>query len=104
MLQINITPEQIDQLVRDKIMEAALGKNIQAMINKILSPNSYNNPVEEVLKQTLAAIVRDLLEKDYRPQLEAAVREEIDKRVTAEVVAKYADAAITKVVRAAEDR
>lgn len=104
MLQINITPEQIDQLVRDKIMEAAIGKNITAVIAKVLGSSSYNNPVEDAVKGVITAIVRDLLEKEYRPKLEEAVRAEIDKRVTADVVSKYADAAIAKIVRAAEDR
>lgn len=103
-MQIDIAPEHIDQLVRDKIMEAAIGKNITTMIGKVLGAGSYNNPVEGALREVISGIVRDLLCKEYRPQIEAAVRAEIEKRVTADIVNKYADATIAKIILASEDR
>ena len=103
-MKIEINADQVDQLVRDTILKAGIGKTIEGAVQKILGAHSYNNPVEDELKKYIASVVRLMLETDFKDQVNAAVRAVLEKKVTQPIMEKMADAAIDKIVRAAEDK
>lgn len=103
-IEINIKPEDVDALVKDAILKAGIGKTIEASVAKVLAPHSYDNPIDRELKSYITTVVRELLETEFKDQLCAAVRAALAAKVTQPIMEKMADAAIEKIVRAAEDK
>jgi hypothetical protein len=101
-MQISLTPEQVDTLVREAILQSGLVKTIEGAIAKALG--GYDSPVDKAVKDYVSVVLRDLLKTHYKEQVEAAVRAAIDARLTKEILDTVAEAAIQKIERAAEGR
>lgn len=102
--EINIKPEDVDQLVKDTILKAGIGRVIQDAVAKAISPHSYNNPIDEELKRYITTVVRGLLETDFKDQVATAVRSVLEQKVTQPIIETLAEKTIDKIVKAAEDR
>lgn len=101
-MQINLTPDDVDTLVKDTILKAGIGKVITDAVARTLGA-SYNNPIDDALKRYIGTVVGQLLETDFKVQVDAAVRAAIEERLTAPIMQKMSEAAIQKIVKAAED-
>jgi hypothetical protein len=49
-MEINITPGDVEKMVKDSLVKAGLGKAITEAIQKALT-GSYNNPIDEAIKR-----------------------------------------------------
>lgn len=101
-LELNITAEDIDQLVRDSIMKAGFGKAVEEAV--ISSLRGYNSPVEGAIKRYVGEIAAELIREKYKIQIISAVQKAIEEKVTDEVIDKTVSAATDRMIRAAEDR
>lgn len=101
-MEITLKPEDVDQLVRDTIVKAGIGKTITEAVHKALT--GYNSPVEEQLKAYIGRVARELIEGLYADQIKASVAAEIEKRITKELIDTTVAKAMEKIERAAQDR
>lgn len=101
-LELNISPEDIEALVRDSIMRSGFGKAVNEGVQKALS--GYNNPLDEAIKRYVLEVAGTLLREKCGDQVRAALLTAMEKHVTADILDKITEAAIQKMIRAAEDR
>lgn len=101
-MNINITPEDVDALVKDALLKAGIGKAITEAVAKTLS--GYNNPIDEKLRLYVGEVAGELIRAKFATQIKEAVAVQIEAKVTKEVIEKVTTAATEKMIRAAEDR
>ena len=101
-IEINMTPDDIDTMVKDTIMKSGFGKAVEEGIKRAMQPG-YDNPVEKAMKAYVTEMVGLLLREKYSEQIRAGLIDMLEKSVTAEVMEKVTTAAVEKMVRAAQD-
>ena len=102
-IEINLTADDIDTLVKDSIMKAGFGKAIEEGVKRAMAPG-YDNPIEKATKEYVLQVCNSLLRERYADQVRTVVAAAIEAQVTQEVVQKITDAAVKKMVDAAADR
>ena len=102
-MQIDLKPEDVDELVKQTILKAGIGKTIQDVVAKTLG-SSYDNPIEKAMKSYITTVVMDLLKTDFKDKVDAAVRAALEAKLTSAVAERLADETINKIVKAATDR
>lgn len=103
MLQLNLTPEDIDTLVKDSILKSGIGKAIEGAVTKALT--GYNSPVDEAVKDAVRLILNRMLQEEpWASKIKAAVTAALEARVTAESLEKIASDTATRIERAVQDR
>lgn len=98
-IEINLSAEDIDQLVRDSIMKAGFGKAVEDGVRQVL--NGYNSTVQDALRRYIGQIAAELLETKFSDQVKGLVHKYIEQTVTQEVLDKVTSTAVTKLVDAA---
>lgn len=86
-MQFNLTPEDIDNLVRDSIMKSGFGNAITTSITKVLN-TGYNNPIDEQIKLFVGRTVADLINEKFADQIKVLVAEQIEKQVSQDLMEK----------------
>jgi hypothetical protein len=94
MAGIEISPEQINQMVVDAILKSSIGESLRKAIDsQVASLTSlYNNPIEAVVKECVMVEMRRLVTIEYHDKIEAMVREKITEFMVTDVVNKAWDA------------
>jgi len=103
-MEINITPEDVDRLVKDSILKAGLGRIITDTIAKVLNPNAYNNPINGAVEKYILEVANQLLRDVYADKVRQIIRAEIEKRVTDELLQQIAAGVVKKMENAAKER
>lgn len=101
-IELNITAEDVEALVKDSLIKAGLGKVISDGVAKALG--GYDSPVDKAVKQYVAEVAETLIREKFADQIKDAVRATIEAKVTDEMIARTVDAAVEKMARAAEGR
>jgi hypothetical protein len=88
-LNLNIDPEEINRYVTQQVLDSAIGESVRKAIEKSLEPLSrtYDNPLEPVIRDQVFKVVRELVDKEYKTQIEEYVRQ----RITPEFVGKMSE-------------
>jgi hypothetical protein len=86
-MQFNLTPEDIDSLVRDSIMKNGFGNAVTTAITKVLN-TGYNNPIDEQIKILVGRITADLINEKFKDQIKVLVADQIEKQVTQDLLEK----------------
>lgn len=100
--EINLTPEDIDALVKDSIMKAGFGKAVEDAVKKVFT--GYDNPIDAQLKKYVAEVAAQMIRERFADQIKAAVAQEIEARVTKDIVDIVVAASVSKMIHAAEER
>lgn len=101
-MQLNMTPEDIDELVKQTILKSGIGKAIEQAVSKSLG--GYDSPIDRAVKEVVTQQIVLLLQTEYKDKVEASVRKAIEARITDDILEKIAGAAISKIESAARDR
>jgi hypothetical protein len=95
-IKIDVKPEDIEQAVKDAIINSSIGKMIEQKVRDATSDYNLNRAVEEALKHAVLGHARDLIYQD----------QEFAAKIKAKLVEKLDDAFITsvanKIARAVE--
>lgn len=102
-IEINLTAEDVDALVRGSIMKAGFGKAIEDGVKRAISPG-YDNPIEKATRAYVMQVCDDLLRTKFAEQITATVAAHLEAMVTQDVLDKVTSAAVKKMVDAAESR
>lgn len=100
-IEINMTPEDIERLVKDSIMRSGFGAAIEKALAEALT--GYNNPVKAKLTEFVGQIAGELIREHYGEKIKAAVQAHIEKSVTDEIIDSTTSAAVNKMVDAARE-
>jgi hypothetical protein len=102
-IELNLTPEDIDQLVRDSLMKAGFGKLIESNVQKALQ-SGYDNPIDKAMKAYVTEVADELIRTKFTVQIREAVNKLMEQMVTQELLNKVTGAVVKKMVDAASDR
>lgn len=100
-MQFNLTPEDIDNLVRDSIMKSGFGNAITASVTKVLNA-SYDNPIDKEVKLFVGRTVADLINDKFADQIKVLVADQIEKQVTQDLLEKVTYETTKKMVESVE--
>lgn len=80
-MELNLLPEDIDKCIKETIIKSALGKNIEAVINKALNDaiDVYNSPLKKIVIEVVNELVKEHLSKEENKSL---ITEAIAKIIT----------------------
>lgn len=100
-MDFNLSPEDIEKLVRDSIMKAGFGAAVVKGVTAALG--GYNNPVDAEVKKYVGEVAASLIREKFAETIKAAVAAAIEARVTQETIDATVSAAVAKMQRAAEE-
>lgn len=103
-MEININPEDIDKLVKTKIMESAFGKAIEGSVKAALKIGSYNSPIDQEMSRTVTRMAREVIEEELGTKIKGMVRTIIMQTVTDQVLQKVTEKVADAIVKAYNDR
>lgn len=93
-MNVNITPEEINKFIADKILQSKLGETLDARVKEVVSKlsQSWDNPYDALIRGEINDRIKEIIEKDYKTYIE----EEVKKRITTEMVDRYIENAWKK--------
>lgn len=100
-MELNIKPEDIDNLVKDALLKSAFGKTINEAVTKMFS--GYNNPMESELRKLVTSIVAEILNEKHKEQTVKHVSEYVSKAVSEDVLQKITDKVVSNIIKSAQD-
>lgn len=101
-MDIQITPDDVQTMVKDAILKAGIGKLISEKVNETLRSN-YSNPIDHAVKAFVSELAVSLIRDKYAASITEMVRVEIEARITKEMLQKFIETAVQKLERAARD-
>jgi hypothetical protein len=89
-LKLNITPEDIDALVKDSIMKSGFGNAVAESVKRALNVGNYNSPIDKEVSSYVSGVVRELLHTEYGSQIREQVSIALKEQMTQEFMEKIA--------------
>ena|SRR6185436_12204517 len=94
MVQVDVSPEEINKYLSEQIMKSALGTKVRVVIEEAIKdidkPKGYGE--EGILTTAIKAVIRDevvkLIDKEYREKVRKAVQEKMTEAVVDNMVQK----------------
>lgn len=96
-MELNLTPEDIERLVKDSIMKSGFGKAVEDSIKRAMAPG-YDNPVEKALKIYVHEATLALIRERYSDQVQAAITARLDEELTQEVVKELTSKVVNRFI------
>lgn len=100
MLELNLTPEDIDKLVKESIMLSGFGEAVKTACKNTLT--GYNSPVENEIRKYVAELTAQLLREKFSAQIKEAISAAIEASVTEEIINKITETAVKQMIKAAD--
>lgn len=97
-MNINVTPEDVDQMVKHALLEAGIGKAITLAIHKALT--GCNSPVEAELSKYISEVTRELIREKFQAEVRSSLQASVEKNITKDVIDSAVNASMEKVVQA----
>lgn len=98
MIEVNITPQDIDNLVKESILKAGLGTSLQKVINESLAVNSYNSPIKKAVEEYVLKVCTELVRDKYADAVKLSVSKAIEAMVTKEIIDEVVDKSVKKMI------
>ncbi len=89
--KVDINPEDINKAIIAAVTNSLIGEQIKKVVTARVEEfgKSYNNPLEPIVNQLIAGMVREVLTNEFKEPLEKMVRE----RLTPEIQTMLTDKA-----------
>lgn len=94
-IAINLTPQDIENYVKEALIKSSIGKAIQTAVDSVLN-KSYDNPIDKEIKAMVGRIAYELLHEKYKDQVKQLVQAQIEKVVTDQMLQTVTDKAVEK--------
>jgi len=89
-INVNVNPEQVNQVVADAIIKSAIGehldKAIKAEVDKL--SRSYDNPVQKVVQAEIRDAITNIVHEQYAEKIKMLVAEKVTEQFTEELFEK----------------
>jgi len=90
-MPIQLTPEDVNNMVKDTLLKAGLGDLISKAINKVMSSSSFDNPVDKAVEQYVRSVALEAVRVRFLDEIKAEVVKAIEDKVTPEVIKRAVD-------------
>jgi citrate lyase gamma subunit len=92
-IKVDIKPEDVNKAVAEAILNSSIGEQLRKAINEEVAKigRSYENPFAPIIRQLIAAEVRNLIDTQYREQIRAVVTEKVTEEFTNELLGRMWD-------------
>ena len=98
-IELNLTPSDIDKLVKESIMLSGFGEAVKkACVNTL---TGYNSPIESEVRKYIAELTAQLLREKFSVQIKEAISGTIEAAVTQEIINKITEASVKQMISAA---
>lgn len=89
-IKVDISAEDINKEIRDAIVNSAIGTELKRAMEKKIKEfsQSWNNPLERVVSNEIATIVRASVEKEYLPQIKKFITEKMTDKFVKDLLDK----------------
>lgn len=92
-LAIQIDPDAVNKFIATKILESAIGEELQKAINSsIKGISSYRNPYEAIVSKHIEQEIQRLIQTEYSDQIREHVKNKITDQFTNEMITKLWEA------------
>ena len=102
-MQIEITPNDIEKMVKEAILKSSIGTAVQKAVSSVVNSSSYNNPIDDEIRKVVTEIAKELIKENYGPEIRTLVAEAMEKRVTKETLVKITESAMKLIEEAASN-
>jgi hypothetical protein len=99
-IELNLNPDDVDQLVKETIMKSAFGTLIIDSVKKALNSSSYNNPIDTEMNRAVQNMAREVIEKELGGKIREMVKVRVLEKLTDEVIGRVTDKSIDTMVEA----
>jgi len=84
-MELKLLPEDIDKFIKEAVLKSALGKNIEATIDKAVSNavNEYNSPIKQLVNEVVRELIKEQLAK---PEYRQLINDAIVNRITPKAI------------------
>jgi hypothetical protein len=91
-IEVNITPEQINEAVGQAIVDSAIGQSMKKLLEEKVKElgNPYSGLLPKVLEQEVALVLREMIREEPYATM---IREKVKEKLTDEIVYKVTNAA-----------
>lgn len=96
-MNISVDPQIINSMVAEAIVKSAIGEQLKSAIDKAVAnlANSYNNPIEQVIRQHIATAAGEILRTSHFDAIRTAVAE----RLAAKISTNFLDNVVEEAIR-----
>lgn len=101
-IELNISAEDIDQLVRDSIMKSGFGAAVQKAV--VDSLNGYNSPITKSVQAHLLVVCERLLKERFSSTIEESVSAALSRMITREMLDNIVEKTVSEMMKAAKER
>ena len=93
-LGVKIDPDTVNRYLADRILESAIGEELQRQITKAVTElgQSYRSPFANIIAQHVEMEIARLIREEYVEQITALVREKVTEQFTADLIDKAFEA------------
>ena len=102
-LEINLTAADVEAMVKDAILKTAFGSIIEKKLNDVLQ-DGYNNPLDTAVKEFVLQLAVGLLKEKLHDRLKVLVAEEIERRMTDDILKAFLQKTVDRLIMASESR
>ena len=98
MINVEINPDDLNKMVVEAILKSSIGDALQAVIDKAVKElsQSYNNPIEPVVKRLLADLIEKQVRANYTDALKAKVDEVVKSHLTDDLLIKLVEEGVRR--------
>lgn len=91
-MEINITPEQINEMIREAVMNSSIGAVIKDQVKSAVDGLSshYNNPIEEAAKKEILHIIVEIMRS---PEMHEKIKSLVINSMTDEFISQITNSA-----------
>lgn len=89
-IKVSITPEDIDATIREALAKTAFGKVLAEKIQSEAQrwATGYDSPLKGVIEGYMREVARDVLAREFKPQIEEFVRKQMTEEVLTAIFTK----------------
>ena len=100
-IKVDINPEDVNRFVVEAILKSTLGEEVKRVVERKIGElsNSWNNPLDGVVRQHIERCISSLLQDTYRETIRTKVAAAMAGKLTDEWVEKMTMAAFHAVER-----
>ena len=94
VLNVDLTPEDIEALVKESIMKCGFGAAVTKAVTAAFT--GYNNPIDEEVKRYVRSVAADLLSERFSAQIKESIAAHLESLVTKEMLDTVVSNCVTK--------
>jgi hypothetical protein len=93
-LGVKIDPDTVNRYLADRILESAIGEELQRQITKAVTElgQSYRSPFANIIAAHVEKEIARLIQEEYAEQITALVREKVTEQFTTDLIGKAFEA------------